>query len=214
MTATAHGPSIRRTTTSMTALPSPRALVGALLVTASGFGLFATHQAATAAPTTTYFVAARALQPGQRIGTSDVKPVTMRLPSALRAQAYDNAHDLIGAHVLGPVGTGELLQATGVNTNAVGDGIEVSFAIEPSRALDGHLRAGERVDVLATVGSGNDASTTVVANNALVIGGSQQRNSLSPTSQLTVDLKVADRDTALALTNAVDTGKLTLARSS
>src|SRR5204862_4726952 len=73
-----------------------------------------------------------------------------------------------GATVLGPLDRGELVQQSNVTADD-GGSPRVSFSIESSRALNGAVRKGDRIDLLATYGgSGGDAYTMVVANHVQV----------------------------------------------
>ena len=91
---------------------------------------------------------------------------------------------------------------------------ELSFAIDTDRAVAGSLQPGDRIDLFATYGSGPDSSTSLVVPSAelraVSDGGS---NGLNGGRRHVLTVALADREAALALTNAVRAGELTVVRS-
>jgi Flp pilus assembly protein CpaB len=194
-------------------LPGGRAVAGGLLVAVATVGTFAAYRGASGGPTTSYAVAAHELRPGEVIGAGDVRLRRVDLPGALAARAYDGDAALVGAIVTAPLAEGELVQRSAV---AEGSGRapmqELSFAVETERAVDGRLRPGERVDVLATYGTGTDARTQVVVRAALLAATSDGDGDLSgSTVVLTVALERSED--VLALTHAVRAGEVTVVRT-
>lgn len=196
------------------ALPNSRAIAGALLITLSVFGVYWAWAAASRPPTTMYVVAASDLVVGDRIAPTDLRLMAMELPDALRTKAFTSVDELDGAVVVGPVRAGELLQ-TGVVVRSLAEAgqQEMSFAIEPSRALAGRLRPGQRVDVLATFGVGADTYTTVVVRNALVLRIERDEATFGGAGGLTLTLGLAGDADALALAHAMNAGEVFLATS-
>ncbi|MGH9154322.1 MAG: SAF domain-containing protein, partial [Acidimicrobiales bacterium] len=173
-------------------LPGGRAVVGGFLVSLSAVGIFAGYRQATADDTRTYVVASSDLAVGHRIAAGDLDVVRLELPLPLRRLAYRDPGALEGATVLGPVGRGELLQSSDilVGDGPVGGGREISFAVEAARAVDGQLRTGELIDVLATFGSGADAYTVVVARRARIADRSDPVGGLTGTGEQVVTLSL------------------------
>lgn len=141
----------------------------------------------------------------------------MELPSTLSDQsAYRDPARLIGAVVTSPVRAGELVQASDVAAREVGLGQrQISFPVEASRAVDGTLGVGDAVDVLATYGTGPDASTMAVAIGARVIAltaSSPALGSASGPSEVVTVALTSWRD-VLALAQAVNAGQVILVRS-
>ena len=64
---------------------------------------------------------------------------------------------------------------------------ELSLTLDADRALGGGLRSGEVVDVVATYGSGGNASTRLAASGAVVVNvtGSDDR-AIGPAGTVTV----------------------------
>lgn len=196
------------------ALPSGRAVAGGLLVAVSAIGIFAAYRDAAAGPSRAYVVAARPLSAGSTIRAGDLRLVPVDLPPSLARAAFTETAPLLGTTVLGPVDAGELVQAGGVVRGQANPRRRVSFSLEAARALDGDLRRGDRVDVLATYGSGGaDAFTTVVADRVLVAAVSDEGRSISAGRTIVVTLEFDDGRDVLAVTHAVRAGAVTLARS-
>src|SRR5437764_87460 len=74
----------------------------------------------------------------------------------------------------------------------------------------GALKQGEKVDVLATYGTGADAYTAVVLRQALVTEVDRGRSSLGDTGSSVVSVAVDDPDDELAMAHALQLGKLTV----
>ena len=205
------GRAVRRRST----LPTGRAVVGGFLVALAGLGIFAAYSSATAGPTTSYVVARRDLPIGTRLTAGDLTSLPMDLPDVVaRDAAFASEVPLVGATTVGPVRRGELVQAGDVVKKRSGAGeLEVSFELEPARALAGTLRPGERVDVLATFGAGGDTYTVTVVRQAKVLETGRDRGGLAGGDTDVISLAVPTSDDAMALTHAVNAGKVTLVRS-
>lgn len=203
-----------RTVARRATLPNRRAILGGFLVALSALGIFSAYARATAGPTTSYVVARHDVPLGTQLSEDDLVTLPMDLPSAVADHAvFDRTVAVVGATTIGPIRRGELVQAGDLVRKQSGPGeLEVSFEIGAARALAGGLRPGERVDVLATFGAGNDAYTVVVVQQARVLATASTRSPLSTGSEV-ISLAVATSDDALALTHAVNAGEVTLVRS-
>ena len=89
---------------------------------------------------------------------------------------------------------------------------DLSYTLERGRVCIG-CRQGERADVLATYGSGNDAQTLVVVRNALLVAIERPRTSSGDTGPATVTVAVDDPADAIALGHAIQLSKITLVRA-
>ena len=196
------------------ALPGGRAVVGGFLVAAAAVGIFAGYTNATAGPDGRYLVARRDLPLGHHVIAGDLEAVAMDLPAALGSRSYRSASQLDGAVVIGPVGKGELLQSSDVLTGSAGPGErQISFPVESARAVDGQLRRGELVDVVATYGTGAAAYTVVVVAGARVADRTESQDALSDRGDEVVTLVLPDAADALAVAHAVNAGSVTLVRT-
>ena len=196
-------------------LPGSRAVVGGLLVTVAALLAWWSAAGAGQVPTSTVLVGARALAPGDRIQADDLRAVHVELPASLAGQTFGDPAVLRDAVALGPIGEGEIIQPASVAEGGVGrNEVEISFPIEPDWAVDASLRAGDRIDVFATYGSGPGARTSRVLKGVTVrrvdraadegLGG-------KGTQTLTLGLG-PDADTA-RLVNATRAGVITVVRT-
>jgi Flp pilus assembly protein CpaB len=194
-------------------LPGSRAVVGGLLVAASAVGLFAAATGSDGGPGHSYVVARQELPAGARLQASDLELAPMELAPAVRSRAFDNAQVLVGATLVSPLGAGELVQSSAVVARK-GDASsrELSFTVERGRLGTG-VKQGERVDLLATYGSGTDAFTMVVVRSALLLVIDRPRTSTGDAGPTTVTVAVDDPNDVLALAHALQLGKITLVRS-
>ncbi len=194
-------------------LPGSRAVVGGLLVAVAAVGMFAASSRSGAGPRHSYAVTTHALAAGARLQSSDLELVAMDLGPALRAHAFETAQVLLGATLIAPLGSGELLQASAVVARK-GDAAsrELSFTLERGQVSPG-VKEGERADLLATWGIGNDAFTSVVVPQALIVAIDRPRSSSGDSGPATVTVSVDDPVEVLALAHAVQLAKITLVRA-
>lgn len=195
------------------ALPGSRAVVGAFLVTVAAVGIFAAYTDARAAPATRYIVAARDVPLGTRLTAADLDLVALDLPAEQRSRAFDDPAVLAGATLIGPLARGDLVQSSAVV--AIEPDVEqVSFAISADRAVGGRLLPGERVDLLATYGSGDGAYTEAVVRDALVVKVDEDPStSLGGIGDDVLTLAVTDAENSLRIAHAVNAGEVTLVRT-
>jgi Flp pilus assembly protein CpaB len=192
-------------------LPAGRAVVGGFLVAVAATGVFAAYTGATTAPQQRYVVARRALAPGVHLTAADLALAPMDLPTGV---GFRSVTPLLGATVVGPVGRGELIQAGGVidSGSRVADR-QLSIPIDSSRAVSGDLRAGDRVDVAATFGSGQDAYTVFVVRNAQVLSRQQSGSGLGGTRSEVIVVSLPSSTDALAVSHAISVGQLSVVRA-
>lgn len=207
------GTSTRRTVGRGAGLPSGRAALGALLVTAAAVGLYSASARAANHPLTGYLVAAHDLPPGHRLVPSDLRRQPLDLSDALAGRAFTSETSLDGATTLGPVAGGELLQAGSLIRSRGGSGRELSIPVDPARAVAGTLRPGERVDLVATFGSGTSSSTETVLHDALVIDSQRGGSSLSSSGNVVLTLAVETEAEQVAVAHALNDGELLVVRS-
>ena len=213
-----------RTVRPRRSLPGGRAVVGAFLVVVAAVGTFGAYLTATAAPATSYLVAARTFEIGHVLGEDDlvlgagVRAAAIDLPDeqAGRVVPADPAAmaALVGRVVVAPIMTGDLVQHTAfVGVEEAGDGVTMSFSLPVDRALAGRVGAGERVDVLATFsGAGALGSETrVVARDVVVVAVLAGGDGLNG-GRVTMTVEVPDLATAQQLQHAVDTAQVAVLR--
>ena len=194
-------------------LPGSRAVVGGLLVAVAAVGLFAAASTSTDRPRTSYVVARHELPAGTRLQASDLELAPMELAPALQARSFRGTQPLLGATLIAALGPGELVQSSAVVARKSDTASrELSFTLERGRVGTG-IKQGERVDLLATYGTGNDAFTTVVVRQGLLVALERPRTSSGDNGPSTVTVAVDDPNDTLALAHAIQLGKITLVRA-
>ena len=195
-------------------LPGGRAVVGGFLIALEAVGILAGYTGATADQRQRFLVARDDLPIGHRITPSDLGELAMDLPPAVRARATQDHKRLVGAVVIGPLAKGELIQTSDVADvdESGGVGLQVSFPIESARAVDGRLRVGELVDVLATYDAAGGGQTMVVVRSARVVDRSKPDSTLGEGGKEVITLSVASRSETLAVAHAANAGDVTLVR--
>lgn len=198
-------------------LPSTRAVVGALLVVGAAAATLALAGRDRGAATSPYVVVTRSVAPGTRL-TSDMLGVErFALGGDAAGQAYRDPIGLVGAVALGPLGAGQLVQRAEVapaNTSAgtTLTGHELTVPVDPDR-LPPALKRGERVAVLATYGGGNDASTVVVAQRAVVLAVDEPSTTLGASRAQRLTISLAEPAAVIEIAHASQAAHLTVVRA-
>lgn len=208
-------------------LPGGRAVVGALLVAAAAVATFASYLGATAVADTAYVVAIEPIEPGTRLDTREeatavLGSVATDLAEPVRGRAIPASEldAVIGSTVLAPLERGDLLTRTHLIDEArAAPAHTLSFPIARTAAVAGALRAGERIDVLATYGSGERAYTAYVVrgvpllrvsgSDGAALGGGGQVTG----SQLTLTVAVTALEDVQRLGHAINTAAPLVTRS-
>lgn len=189
-------------------------MLGGFLVAASMVGLYYVSTQTEGGPERSYVVARRAVPPGAKLQPADLGRLPIDLPPATAGRAFTDADALIGTTVIAPLAEGELIQSSAVVAKpSEASSREVTFAVAGSTLAEG-LEAGERIDVLATYGTGDDAFTTVVLRSALVVGLDRgDRPRVGDGREASVTVAVDDPADAVAAAHAVQLAKLTVVRA-
>lgn len=218
-----HGPAVTKPETPATRRiariasrrPSRRAVVGGLLVAVAAIIAWTTIDAADRRPGRSIVVATRAIAPGERIDANAVTVRSVSIDEALARQEFSSISQLVDAVALGPIAEGDAIARSTVLPDPTGQSLrQFSFPVDRERSLNGDLRAGERVDVMATFGSGSDATTTIIARNALVLRSAEQKSGvLGSSSKLILTIGLASADQVLDAVHASQVADLTVVRS-
>lgn len=200
------------------AWPGSRATVGGLLVAIAAVGLFSAFQSASSEPETRYVVARADIGPGTVLAAEHLATQPMELPDSLssRVFALGEEGELLGAVTTQAIGAGELVQISDVragNGAATVAAFEASFSVDAARAVDGTIRAGETIDIIATLGTGQTAPTQLVVRSILVLDVNRSDESGFAARRQVITVALEDRDHALSIAAAADKGQLTLVRS-
>jgi Flp pilus assembly protein CpaB len=185
-------------------------VVGGLLVALAGLGAFVIATP-DAGPRHHYVVAAHDIDPGTRIDSGDLELITADLPEAFSGGVFTAPAQLVDRVALAPLSAGELVQAGAVGARSLAP-FEVAVAVDADRSLDGQLRPGERVAVLATYGTDSDSVTFTVVSEALVERVTRPSGlAVGTTDVVTVGL--ATEADAHAVVHAARTAELTFVRA-
>ncbi|MFN2505429.1 MAG: SAF domain-containing protein [Acidimicrobiales bacterium] len=187
--------------------------MGGLLVAAAAVGLYAASSTASGGPRHSYVVARHGVAPGTRLSAADLNRLPLDLPPALAQRAFRDTGTLEGATVVAPLAAGELVQASAVVAKSSAPGSrEITFAV-PRATLAPTLEGGERIDVVATFGTGVDAFSSVVSRQALVVGLDRGRERVGAGDDAAVTVAIEDPAEAVALAHAIQLGRLTVVRA-
>gem|GEM_PF-1978771 len=206
---TEHGRRLRVAQAQVRApLLNPRTVVGALLVTLSGLGLFVVA-AGDDDHGGSVVVAARDLRPGQRIGPADLALAKGALPASIGAFAA--VEDVSGRVVLGPVGAGEVVPPAAVSEERPGSTSfrEVALSLPRAQVAVGRLGIGDRVDVFVT----DEDRTSSVVRGATVVHLAEGGGGLAAGREVRLVVAVEDDASVAALVHALRTGDVTVVRS-
>jgi len=215
VTATAPELGISRTIGRRRALPSSRAITGGFLVALAALGVFVAASGAGRTSKATYVIVARDVPAGTTVTEADLTTASMDLPADLASHAFSNSAAVVGRIAVAHLSAGDLVQTSAVvGGDAADSRVQLSIPVERSRAVDGLLQAGEKVDVLATYATGGAGETLVVARDAEVRRiDNGSKTGLTASDETVLVLAVPDADAALAVTHASQAGKVTVVRS-
>ncbi|MDQ3645422.1 MAG: RcpC/CpaB family pilus assembly protein [Actinomycetota bacterium] len=191
---------------------NPRTVMGLLLL-ASSFLLG--HQLLRAAEhTSPVWVATRDLATDDTIGPDDLRVAHVRMPSSLLAAYASPGRSLVGASVSTPVRSGELLSLDRVvPPSADGATRTLTIPVTADHAVGGDLRAGDRVDVVATFDATGPGARTVVLVRAVEVRALITTTSFALEEGTTVGVSVAvSPDDALRLAHAIRTAQIDILR--
>ena len=197
--------------------PGSRATVGGLLIAVAALVLYSLAARSDGAPATSYVVAVVDVTPGTTLTADMLGLQAMDLPASVAATAFAPDDDalVLGGVTVTPIAAGAIVQRDLVRapdqiTAAL---TEVSFEIESPRALNGRLRAGERIDLVVTTGTGADAATSLLLGGVLVTEIHEGRDIDLGIDDVVVTIALERSTDAVAVVNAVDTGRITLVRA-
>jgi hypothetical protein len=198
-------------------LPSGRSVLGAVLVVTAGLGTFATASARHEADRARYVVVTRSVAPGTRLAAGDLTLRPLGLDADTAQQAFRDPAALVGAVALGPLGAGQVLPRSGValvgdTGRDLGPANELTIAV-PAERLPPGLRRGETVAVLATMGSGADARTTVTVQGARVLGVGETDGTVTGRGSARLTVALADATDVVETAHAAHVAELSIVRT-
>jgi hypothetical protein len=188
-----------------------------LLVVTAGVGTFSLAGADDGAPSVDYPMLVRPVDPGRPITVDDVDWRPMVLDDDVATHTVIDPRDLDDAVAIVPLSAGQLLQqgefvARDDAPGATGTTLQLSLPVPIDRTPPA-LRRGERVALLATYGSGADATTVVTVQSATVLGYETDPDAIGghDTGRLTINLE--DPAALVATAHASQVAELTVVRT-
>lgn len=211
-------PTTRRRLGPRRGVPSGRAALGGLLVAGSAIGAIALAGAGSGPDVVPVVVADGTIEAGAALGPDSLRVEHMALPAALVDSTYADTRSLEGTVSRSRLVDGELLQPGDVvestaEQRAAAPAREVSVRLDADRVVGGRVEAGDRVDVLATYGTGVEAVTVVVLADASVLAASSDDDGLGSGRSVVLTLALVDRAQTVALAHAIDVAALNVVRT-
>ena len=158
-------------------------------------------------------VAATDIESGRPLTEADVRWVDVRLTDELAARVVrpDDVDTLEGAVAATAIPAGELLSEADLRPIAAEGGLRaMSIPVEPSRAVNGELEAGDRVDVL--VARGGEVAVVVADAEVLDVKDSGSGGLGAVDADFAITLAVDVRESQL-LAAAIADGEFVVTRS-
>jgi Flp pilus assembly protein CpaB len=162
--------------------------------------------------TQTVASAGRAIEAGVRVGPSDLRPVPLDASSEVLATllGWDQIASIDGMVATRTIAIGQLLAVADFRAPAAGFNLRaMSIPVEPEHAVGGNLAPGDRVDVIRVV---EGLAAYVVTGAEILSVASEERGGITGAVDFYVVLAV-DADTALSLSEAINSGDLEVVRS-
>lgn len=163
-------------------------------------------------PDTHYLVAARAIGPGERLSASDLRQVDLELPDGLAGAAFSHPDEVADFVTLGPIASGELIQAGAIAAAGPTDVSELSFSIESEWAVGGDLRVGDLIDVFDTDDRAGPDGTRRVLTGTTIIDIARPDDGLGRNRTVTITVGVDDPDLLPQAVQATRTGTISVVR--
>jgi len=189
--------------------PGSRATVGGLLVAVAALGIFWAVQQADARRSRDYVVADADLAPGHVVGAEDLALRHGELSDDLLARTFRRPADLIGGVVTDSLAAGELIETTNVapDDGALRPQWELAVGVEAAQVV---AATGDIVDVVAVVGTGEQAMSQIVASGVRV---QQVAVDDALTERTTLVLGLDTAEEVLAVSRATQAGEVFVVRA-
>lgn len=129
---------------------------------------------------TPVLVAAKTVQPGEIIKSSDLRTASMSVPAGVASVAGSSLSGIVGQVAAEPLWPGKLLspQSVAKSSSLPAGYVAMSVALKPDRAAGGALRSGDRVAVIASTSPDRpEAKTTILLTDVPVLSSREARTS-------------------------------------
>jgi len=195
-------------------IPKQRAVIGGLLIAVAAALAFFAAGSNRSVTSAAVVIARHPIAAGTSLTEADLEIRSTPGADELLTHAFESIESLVGSRTLANVDTGELIQQSAVRSTNAGVEPRLSFPIDREHALDGDLRGGDSVDVLATFGSGLDAQTSVLARSVRIsVVDASDSSSSSGAGRLVITATFATADQVLDVAHAAQVAALTLVRT-
>ena len=186
-------------------------------MTVAFVGVLLAYTSANSGPHTSFVVARQPIAIGHRIEAADLREERIELPASVAAQAFPSTSQVVGSVALSALTEGQLVARSAtrpLSANADPGAREFSFAVDRERALNGDLRKGEHIDLLATSGTGADAVTDVIARDVTIVAiGDQGKGNLGSGGKIVITVALISPDLLTRVAHASQVAAVTVVRS-
>lgn len=160
---------------------------------------------------TPVLVAAHSLEPGDTVGSEDLRVAEMGLATGVATLSADELDSVVGQVLTSPIEAGQVLAPGAISSGpSLGAGeVALSVAVAPSRAAGGSLRSGDRVMLLGTQDPDRPTARTSVLLPSVEIIAVDEAQGPGVEPSLTVTLAVGTDD-AQSVVQAANSGVLDL----
>ena len=192
-----------------------RVLIGSLLIVVAVFGLSWSFSNQSGISMVLMVVPKRTISPYQPISIGDLSTIRVPTRSQFSTLFISSSNSLLGDQALVTLEPNEPITQSEVAPIIHNADRELTLEVPSARAVEGSLSPGDRVDVLATYGSGPTANTITAGRSVLVLAVSQLASSFSSSSPKTISvtLAVSSFDEMMAIAQGQVAASITLVRS-
>lgn len=160
---------------------------------------------------TPVLVVTRALEPGEILGSEDLRVAEMGLASGIATVSADDLDSVVGGILTSPLEAGQVLAPGAISggPSLSTEQVAMSVAVAPSRAAGGNLRSGDRVMLLGTEDPDRPTARTTVLLPSVEVVAVDEAQGPGVDPNLTVTLAVGAND-AQSVVQAANSGVLDL----
>lgn len=204
-----------RTPTKVSRTATKRVLVGSVLIVGAIFGLSWSFSNQSGISTLLIVVPKKSIAPYQPITANDLTTLKMPTKSQFNSLFLTSPADLLGEQALVPLEPNEPITQSEVAPIIRHADRELTLEVPSARAVEGSISPGDRVDVLATYGTGPTANTITAGRSVLVLSVSELTSSFSSSSPKTISITLAVRsfEEMMAIAQGQVAATITLVRS-
>jgi Flp pilus assembly protein CpaB len=210
-------PGRARTMRGRATLPSTRALVGGFLVAVAMILAFTVAARSGQGARGQVVVVRHDVGVGHRLEPGDLRLERADVTDPMAEQLFSDIDAAVGSITLAPLAGDAVVVRSAVTADGANDGPvgrEFSFPVDRERAVNGQLRRGEWVDVLATYGTGESARTLVVAASVRLLDLTEAgKATLGSSGKVVVTLLLTDATQLLQTAHASEIAAITVVRS-